>query len=128
MANAATLAGHVTLEDNAMIGGFTAVHQFVRLGQLCIVGGCSKVTQDIPPFSMCDGHPARVISTNSIGLKRAKFTSKTIRNLKNAFKLLFWSGLSKTHAIQKIENEIESCPKIEHLIFFTKTTKRGLCS
>ena len=128
MANAATLGGHVTLEDNAMIGGLSAVHQFVRLGRLCIVGGCSKVVQDVPPFSMCDGHPASVVNINAVGLKRADFSLNTMQRLKRAFKLLFWSGLSKTHALERIENEIETCPEIEHLIFFAKTTKRGLCN
>ncbi len=128
MANNATLAGHVTLEDMAVVGGLTAVHQFVRLGRLSIVGGCSKVVQDIPPFSMCDGHPAKVYSLNSVGLKRAKIPSEKIKILRKAFKILFHSGLSKTHALEQIEKEIPSCPEIEHLLFFTKTSKRGLCS
>ncbi len=128
MANCGTIAGHVTLEDNAVVGGLSAVHQFVRLGRLSIIGGCSKVVQDIPPFSMCDGHPARVYSLNIVGLKRAKLAAATIRALKAAFKILFNSGLSKTHAIEQIVKEIPSCPELDHLIFFAKTTKRGLCS
>ncbi|MDZ4242423.1 MAG: acyl-ACP--UDP-N-acetylglucosamine O-acyltransferase, partial [Candidatus Omnitrophota bacterium] len=96
MANVGTLAGHVTLEDNAIVGGLTAVHQFVRLGRLSIVGGCSKVVQDIPPFSMCDGHPAKVYNLNLVGLKRANVSLKTVNVLKKAFKILFFSGLSKT--------------------------------
>lgn len=128
LANVGTLAGHVTMEDNALVGGLSAVHQFVRLGRLSIVGGCSKVVQDIPPFSTCDGHPAKVYNINLIGLKRAKFSLKTINLLKQAFKLLFHSGLSKTSAIARIEKEIEPCPEVEHLVFFVKTTKRGLCS
>ena len=128
MANAATLAGHVTLEDSAVIGGLSAVHQFVRLGRLSIVGGCSKVVQDVPPFSMTDGHPAQVHGLNLIGLKRAGFTRETIRLLKQTFKLLFFSGLSKTHALEQITSEMSSCPEIEHLVFFVKTSERGLCS
>lgn len=128
MANAATLGGHVTIEDSAMIGGLSAVHQFVRLGRLAIVGGCSKVVQDVPPFSTCDGHPARVVNTNVIGLKRAEVQQATIRKLKQAFKILFYSGLSKTSALEAIANQIETCPEIEHLIFFAKTSERGMCS
>lgn len=128
MANQATLAGHVILEDNAVIGGLSAVHQFVRLGRLSIVGGCSKVVQDVPPFSMCDGHPARVYNLNSLGLQRANVSSEKVKILKEAFKILFHSGLSKNHAIARIEENIESCPELDHLIFFAKTTKRGLCS
>ncbi len=128
MANAGTLAGHVTLEDMAVVGGLTAVHQFVRLGELSIVGGCSKVVQDIPPFSMCDGHPAKVFNINSIGLKRAQFSSETINALRKAFKILFNSGLTKSHALERIEKEFTLNPQLKHLIEFVKTSKRGLCS
>lgn len=128
MANSGTLAGHVTLEDNAVVGGLSAVHQFVRLGRLSIVGGCSKVVQDIPPFSMCDGHPARVYNLNLVGLKRAKIPVKSVKSLKLAFKILFHSGFSKTHAIEQVTKEVPSCPEVDHLIFFAKTTDRGLCS
>ena len=127
MANAATLGGHVTLEDNAMIGGLSAVHQFVRLGRLAIIGGCSKVVQDVPPFSTCDGHPAKVVTTNSIGLRRAKIPEESIKKLKKAFKLLFHSGLSKTTALERIASEVEPCPEVDHLTFFAKTSERGMC-
>lgn len=127
MANAATLAGHVVLEDNAVIGGLSAVHQFVRLGRLSITGGCSKVVQDVPPFSMVDGHPAKVFQINSIGLKRASVDTATILTLKKAIRILFHSGLSRVHALEKIVNELPSCPELEHLVFFAKTSERGLC-
>lgn len=128
MANAATLGGHVVLEDNAVIGGLSAVHQFVRLGRLSIVGGCSKVVQDIPPFSMCDGHPAQVMGINAVGLRRAQFSAEVIQRLRKAFKTLFRSGLTRAHALERISSDIETCPEIEHLIFFAKTSERGLCS
>ncbi len=128
MANAATLGGHVTIEDNAMVGGLSAVHQFVRLGRLSIIGGCSKVVQDVPPFSTCDGHPAKVMNTNVVGLRRSEIPTESIRQLKKAFKLLFFSGLSKATALKRITDEIDPCPEIEHLIFFAKTSQRGMCS
>ena len=128
IANNGTLAGHVTLEDRAVVGGLSAVHQFVRLGELSIVGGCSKVVQDIPPFSMCDGHPAKVFNINSVGLKRAKFSPSTMNSLRKAFKILFHCGLTKSHAVQKIEKELTPGPRLKHLIEFTRTSKRGLCS
>lgn len=127
MANNAALAGHVTLEDNAVIGGLSAVHQFVRLGRLSIVGGCSKVTQDVPPFSMCDGHPVRVIRTNAVGLKRAGYSEEGILLLKKAFRLIFHSGLSRATALERVVAELSASPEIEHLIFFIKTSKRGVC-
>jgi len=127
LANVATLAGHVTLEDMAVLGGLAAVHQFVRLGTMSIVGGCSKVVQDIPPFSTCDGHPARVYGLNSIGLRRAKMPVKTVAALRKAFKILFYAGLSKTHAIERVKKEFPLLPEIEHLISFIKASKRGVC-
>ncbi|MFA5059629.1 MAG: acyl-ACP--UDP-N-acetylglucosamine O-acyltransferase [Candidatus Omnitrophota bacterium] len=128
LANNATLAGHVTIEDAAVVGGLAAIHQFVRVGKLAIIGGCSKVVQDIPPFSMCDGHPAKVYGLNSIGLKRAKISSETLRALHKAFKILFHSGLIKVHALEKIAQDIRSCPEIDYLVDFTKASARGLCS
>jgi UDP-N-acetylglucosamine acyltransferase len=85
------------------------------------------VVQDVPPFSTCDGHPAKVITTNVIGLRRAQVPEESIRKLKKAFKLLFHSGLSKTTALERIAKEVEPCPEVEHLTFFAKTTERGLC-
>ncbi|MBU1124637.1 MAG: acyl-ACP--UDP-N-acetylglucosamine O-acyltransferase, partial [Candidatus Omnitrophica bacterium] len=72
IANNGTLAGHVTIEDRAVVGGLVAIHQFVHIGTLSIIGGCSKVVQDIPPYSTCDGHPARVYGLNLVGLRRNK--------------------------------------------------------
>lgn len=128
MANVGTLAGHVTLEDHVVIGGLSAIHQFVRLGKFAIVGGCSKVVQDIPPFSTCDGHPARVYGLNLVGLKRANFTSQTLRDLKRAFKILFFSELVKSTAVQEVKKQITPSPEIDHLLQFVQTSQRGLCS
>lgn len=128
LANNGTLAGHVIMEDMAVVGGLAAIHQFVRLGRLSIVGGCSKVVQDIPPFSTCDGHPARVYGINAIGLKRAKIPQANVKTLQKAFKILFHSGLGKTHAIEKIKAELTGCPELEHLLTFAQTSGRGLCS
>jgi UDP-N-acetylglucosamine acyltransferase len=76
---------------------------------------------------MCDGHPAKVYNLNLIGLRRAKMPVESISLLKQSFKILFHSELSKTNALEKLEKEVETCPEVEHLIFFAKTTKRGLC-
>ena len=128
LANVGTIAGHVTMEDGAILGGLSAVHQFVRLGRLAIIGGCSKVVQDIPPFSMCDGHPAKVYKVNTVGLTRAKVPAASVSSLKQAFRILFHSGLTKTNAIEKVIKEVPTCSELEHLIFFVKTSERGLCS
>jgi len=126
-ANNATLAGHVILEDEVVIGGLSAIHQYVRVGKLAIIGGCSKIVQDIPPFSTCDGHPAKVYSINSVGLKRSNISKETINQLKVSFKILFHSGLSLKNAIKKIKSKFTN-PSLEliHLISFVGNSKRGI--
>ena len=125
IANNGTLAGHVIIEDNVVIGGLGAVHQFVRVGKLSIIGGCSKVVQDIVPFSTCDGHPARVYGLNLIGLKRNKVNRESIEHLKHAFKILFNSGITVRHAIEKIE-ELPRDKEMSYLLQFIKNSHRGI--
>lgn len=127
MANLGTLAGHVTLEDRAIIGGLSGVHQFVRIGTMSIVGGCSKVVQDVPPYSMCDGDPSKIFGVNIVGLKRAQFPQATISVLRKAFKTLFHSGLTKTHAIEKVQNDLGSFKELDYLIAFIRNSERGVC-
>jgi UDP-N-acetylglucosamine acyltransferase len=126
IANNGTLAGHVKIEDNAIVGGLVAIHQFVRIGKLAIIGGCSKVVQDIPPYSTCDGHPAKVFGLNIIGLKRAGVEPEVIAVLKKAFKILFFSGLAISHAIEKIKTELPPYKEILHIIEFIRDSERGL--
>jgi len=126
LANNATLAGHVAIEDMVVIGGIAAIHQFVRVGRLAIVGGCSKVVQDIPPFSTCDGHPARVYGLNLIGLRRKGVSRESIKKLDQAFKIIFNSGLSVKHAVEKVEKELEKSQELTYLVNFAKNSERGL--
>jgi len=126
LANNSTLAGHVTIEDQAVVGGIVAIHQFVRVGMLSIIGGCSKVVQDIPPFSTCDGHPARVYGLNLIGLRRKGVSRDSIKQIDQAFKLIFNSGLSAKHAIEKVDKELAKTEEIIYLVNFIKNSKRGL--
>jgi UDP-N-acetylglucosamine acyltransferase len=126
IANNGTLAGHVTIEDRAVVGGIVAIHQFVRIGTLSIIGGCSKVVQDIPPYSTCDGHPARVYGLNLIGLRRHKISKVSMDELDRAFKILFNTGLSPRHAVEKIEKEIKQTSEVSHLVSFIKTSERGI--
>lgn len=126
-ANNATLAGHVTVEDEAVIGGLSAVHQFVHIGKLSIIGGCSKVVQDIPPYSTCDGHPAKVYGINSIGLRRIRASREVRNQLKTSFKILFHSGLSLSTALKKIKAKFKRpSPELLYLLSFIKNSKRGL--
>lgn len=126
IANCGTLAGHVTIEDKAVVGGLVAIHQFVRMGTLSIVGGCSKVVQDIPPYSTCDGHPTKVYGVNLIGLKRANLSEDAVDSLKRAFKILFRLGLTTSHAIERVQREIPPSPEINRLIKFIQTSERGI--
>jgi len=126
IANNGTLAGHVTIEDKAVVGGLVAIHQFVRVGRLSIIGGCSKVVSDIPPYSTCDGHPARVYGLNLVGLKRQGISTDSIKQLNQAFKILFNSGLTTKHALEKIEKEINSGNEVSYLINFIKNAQRGI--
>ncbi|MCM8766001.1 MAG: acyl-ACP--UDP-N-acetylglucosamine O-acyltransferase [Candidatus Omnitrophica bacterium] len=127
IANVGTLAGHVTIEDRAVIGGMVAIHQFVRVGTLSIIGGCSKVIQDIPPYSTCDGHPAKFYGLNTVGLRRAGIKLEVRNALKTATKILFQSGLSFSHALEEIEKKLPLYAEIKHLIDFVRTSQRGVC-
>jgi len=127
IANNGTLAGHVIVEDRAIIGGFGGIHQFVRIGTLSIVGGCSKVVRDIPPFMMVDGHPARAFGVNTVGLDRNNISSEEKLNLKRAYKLIFKSGFPLKSSIKNIEETLDMTPTSKTLLEFLKKSERGVC-
>lgn len=126
IANAVGLSGHVHVEDKAVIGGMTGVHQFSQIGKLAMVGGVSKVTTDIPPFSICDGNPAKFYGLNSVGLKRAGYSSKDSMEIKKALKILFASGLKFSTAAEKVRATCEKSPDIDHLLDFVAKPERGI--
>ncbi|MCF7872928.1 MAG: acyl-ACP--UDP-N-acetylglucosamine O-acyltransferase, partial [Candidatus Omnitrophica bacterium] len=126
LANGATLAGYVDVGDSVVVGGLVAIHQFCRLGDYSIIGGCSKVVQDVPPYSMCDGHPAVVRALNSIGLKRKNFSPSAIKDLKKAFKILFFSDHSFDEAKKVTEETIGSVDLVKFLLDFISSSKRGI--
>jgi len=125
-ANSATLAGYVTVGNRTVIGGLVAIHQFCRLGDFSIIGGCSKVVQDIPPFSMCDGHPAAICGLNVVGLKRAKFPSSTIRTLKKAFKIIFFESHLIAQSRELVGKDLPPLKELEYLFEFISSSKRGM--
>ncbi|VBB09270.1 acyl-[acyl-carrier-protein]--udp-n-acetylglucosamine o-acyltransferase [Lucifera butyrica] len=127
MSNAATLAGHVVVEDRAVIGGLAGVHQFVKIGRNAMVGGASKVVQDVPPFVIVDGHPAKVAGLNNVGISRAGMSDIARRNLKRAYRILYRSGLTLAQAIAVMEQDLESCDEVEHLLRFLRNAERGIC-
>lgn len=126
IANAGTLAGHVIIEDDAVIGGLCGIHQFVRVGRLSIIGGCSKATQDIPPYMMADGNPATIHGLNTIGLQRHAVTEATRRTLKEAYRILYRENLAAGMAIEKIKTELTLCPELDHLMAFISASERGI--
>lgn len=127
MANAATLAGHITIEDHAIIGGLVAVHQFVRIGAYAMVAGFSGVSQDIPPYILASGNRTRLYGLNIVGLRRHGFNPETIAKLKMAYRILFRSGLPMSKAVEKVKKEIQGCVEVDHLISFIEGSKRGIC-
>lgn len=126
MSNVATLAGHVTVEDRAVIGGLAAIHQFTRIGRMSMIGGCSKVVQDVPPFMIADGHPAEVRVINKEGLKRGGVSEEVQSHLRTAYKILFRSGLKLSAAIEQVRKELPAGPELDHLLAFMTTSERGI--
>jgi UDP-N-acetylglucosamine acyltransferase len=126
MSNVATLAGHVTVEDHAVIGGLAAVHQFCRIGKMSMIGGCSKVVQDVPPFMMADGNPAGTRIINKVGLERNGVAEAAQTELRQAYKILFREGLTISNALKKIEKKLAASPELRHLIEFVRKSERGI--
>lgn len=127
MSSAAALAGHVIVEDNAVIGGYVAVHQFCRIGQHSMIGGCSKVRLDIAPYMLADGSPAEIHMINKIGLERHGLTEETINALKQAYKIIFREPLTMVEALARVEAELPPLPEIKHLVQFCRASERGIC-
>ncbi|MCD6353006.1 MAG: acyl-ACP--UDP-N-acetylglucosamine O-acyltransferase [Proteobacteria bacterium] len=126
MANGATLAGHIIIEDFAILGGLVAVHQFVTIGRNAFIGGCSAVSQDVPPFCLAAGNRVRLHGLNLTGLKRANFSSEAIRNLKKAYRILFRSSLTLKEGILQTQQTIKDSSEVDHLIEFLQKSKRGI--
>jgi UDP-N-acetylglucosamine acyltransferase len=126
MSNVATLAGHVLVEDHAVIGGLAAIHQFCRIGAYSIIGGCSKVVQDVPPYMLADGNPATTRTINKVGLERNKISEKAQSALKQAYKILFRDKLTIPNALAKIESDLPALPEIKHLVEFIRKSERGI--
>ncbi len=129
IANAVSLAGHILVESKATIGGLTGIHQFVHIGRLCMIGGCSRVERDVPPFVMAEGNPVQVRGLNLLGLKRAQVGSESLSLLKKAYRLIYRSGMPLAHVLQELEL-FTSNPLAGHLYEFLKTsttdsTRRG---
>lgn len=127
MANSVTMGGHCEIGEGATLGGLAAMHQFVRVGKLAMVSGTAGLRKDAPPFMVMSGYvPATVHGVNAIGLKRNGISRKSRAVIKEAYRLLYRSGLSIKGGLERIESDLERTDEIEYLIEFLKTSKRGI--
>jgi UDP-N-acetylglucosamine acyltransferase len=125
--NNGTLAGHVIVEDHVILGGLTAVHQFCRIGTYAITGGCSKIVQDVAPFTIADGNPAAARGLNLVGLQRAGFPDADIRALKEAYKALFFRKQNTGDALGALEkSEHAANSRVAKMISFIRASERGV--
>jgi UDP-N-acetylglucosamine acyltransferase len=127
LANAVTLAGHVSIGDWAVIGAFSGVHQFCRIGRHSMIGGYSVITQDVMPFAtIVTPRESKAFGANATGLERRGFNAATVENLQNALRLLTRGKLNTSQAIDKIREEIPACEEVEELIAFIQSSERGV--
>jgi UDP-N-acetylglucosamine acyltransferase len=123
----AGLAGHVTIEDFALVGGLSAVHQFARIGTMAMIGGCSKVMQDVLPFMLTDGNPAVARGVNKVGMDRNGVSPEAQAALRQAFKILCRQGLTTSNALAQIQKDVAPLPEVAHLVAFVQSSQRGFC-
>ncbi|HEX37735.1 MAG TPA: acyl-ACP--UDP-N-acetylglucosamine O-acyltransferase [Candidatus Cloacimonetes bacterium] len=126
LANSVNLAGHVIIENNATIGGITPVHQFCRIGCYAFIGGFSRISMDIAPYTRGASVPYRTAGLNSIGLQRNNFSSETRMILRRLYKIFYKSNLNTTQAIEKIRQDLEMIPEVIHFIDFVEHSERGV--
>ena len=127
LANGATLAGHITIEDYAIIGGLSAVHQFCRIGTHAFISGMTGITLDVPPYMLASGSRARLFGLNTVGLKRFHFSEASVKALKKAYRIIFRSGLTLEKAVKQVkEDAISQLPEVQHLLQFIQQSKRGI--
>lgn len=121
----AILAGHVTVEDYARIST-CAIHQFCRVGKMSMIGGCSKVVQDVPPYMLADGNPAETRTINKVAMERSGMSDEAQKALRSAYKILFREGLTVSNALAKIEKKLPQLAEIQHLVQFIRASERGI--
>jgi len=119
------MSGHVVIEDDVIIGGMVGSHQRVRVGKLAMVSGYSKLSQDVPPFSLVDGKPARVIGPNQIGLRRAGLEAEARRAIQQAFRVIYRSGIELPRALEQVTEELGHVPEVAYLVEFLQRMRGG---
>jgi UDP-N-acetylglucosamine acyltransferase len=127
MANGASLAGETIIEDQAVLGGMSGFHQFVRVGRMCMVGGMSRITQDCPPYMIVEGNPPAVYGLNSVKLERTQMAADTRKSLKDCYRILYREGLSTRQALERIRAEIPTSVEVAYLVaFFEAPSRQGV--
>lgn len=126
MSNATQLAGEVYVEDYAVIGGGSLVHQFVHLGKHIMIQGGTRIGKDIPPFVTVGREPACYAGINSIGMRRRGYTNEQINNVQDIFRLIYNSGLNVTEAVDKIMNDCPATAERDEIIIFIRNSGRGI--
>ncbi len=126
MINGAALTGHVTVEDHATVGGLSGVHPFTRVGAFAYIGGCTKVTQDVPPYVIVDGVPAVARAANVIGMRRAGIDAEGRRQAQEAFRILFRSGLATAAGVARLREELGDGAVGRRVVTFIEGSKRGI--
>ena len=126
MSNCVQLAGEVEVDDFAIIGGGTLVHQFCHIGSHVMVQGGSKINKDVPPFIKAAREPIAYCGINSIGLRRRNYTNEQIRDIQEIFRYLYQSGLNNSDAIERIEAELPATKERDEIILFVKNSPRGI--
>ncbi len=125
ISNATQLAGHVTIDERAIVSGFVAVHQFATIGRYSFIGGCSRVAKDVPPYVKAVGNPIKLYGLNSVGLERNGFPEEIRRELKRAYRLFFKSELNLSQAREKAVAELHPYPEIQEFLKFFERSDRG---
>lgn len=126
LANSTNMGGHVEIQDYAIVGGLVPIHQFSRIGAYAMVGTGARIVQDVLPYALVGADPTRVVGINTVGLRRKGFSEKTIRAIKNAYKIIYHSGLNLTQAIERIKAELGDIPEVKRILDFIASSKRSI--
>lgn len=126
IANAVGLSGHIVIEDQAIIGGMTGIHQFVKVGRLAMIGGASRVIKDVPPFMLGEGNPFQIQTVNAVGMERAGIGAESQGAVKQLFRMLYRSNLNTKQAVERIRAEVPPTPEVEGVLKFIEGSERGI--
>ncbi len=127
MSNAISMAGHVTVEDHAVLGGAAGIHQFCRIGAYAMLSAMAKLVQDLPPYFIADGVPAQVRAYNKVGLERSGHTGEQLERVKQLHRILYRDGLNRSQALEKLQAHPQAAtPEFQRMITFAQSSERGL--